>query len=191
KYILVLDSDNKLAPGFVDKALAVMERQPQVGVVYGDMQYFGKQDTYKKVPMYDKLRILSGNYIDACTLIRAKVFEEVGTYDIQRVVGAYTDWELWIRIGKSSWEFHYTDSLAFFYRISENSMIDAIKDNYEKHLSAFNYIVNKHFDSYSYLIHEFSPIREKMKALEQENYRLKSIRKNPFTAWRRLLDIWK
>jgi glycosyltransferase involved in cell wall biosynthesis len=43
-YILPLDSDNQLMKDFTQEAIAVFEKNQDVGVVYGDAEYFGDKN---------------------------------------------------------------------------------------------------------------------------------------------------
>ena len=40
EYILPLDADDRLRSGWIDSAIAILDSNPQVGVVYGDAQCF-------------------------------------------------------------------------------------------------------------------------------------------------------
>ncbi len=183
EFILILDSDNKISKDFISNSLPVFDADPLVGVVYGNKEYFGNRIGYQEVLGFDLLRILSGNYIDACSIIRKQVFD-VGLYDPDRRLSAYSDWDLWIRVGKSKWGFHHLQQLTFYYRVESNSMTGGMKDDYGKHLEVFKYLVNKHFDSYAYIIHEFAPLRDQVKKLERNHASILSFFIAPLRTFR-------
>lgn len=167
-YILLLDSDNKIAKNFIELGIKILSNLPEIGVVYGDVEYFGDKNGFEKIPEFDLLKILCGNYIDACSIVRKEVFFELGFYDTNREIMAYTDWDFWIRVGKSKWKFHHLNELTFYYRVSQNSMISEFQKEKGMQINAFRYIVNKHFDSYFYILEEFGNIRNKLKILEHK-----------------------
>ncbi|WP_242057011.1 glycosyltransferase, partial [Planktothrix sp. FACHB-1355] len=41
RYILPLDSDNKIRPEYITKSMEILDKYPEVGVVYGDAEFFG------------------------------------------------------------------------------------------------------------------------------------------------------
>ncbi len=48
KYILPLDSDNKLNENYFTKAVKVLENNETIDVVYGDSIFFGEENCYRK-----------------------------------------------------------------------------------------------------------------------------------------------
>lgn len=145
-YILPLDSDNKVKPAYTEKAIPILEQQPEVGVVYGNAQYFGEKEGFWKVGPFNKYKMLNHNYIDACAIIRKEVFDELGLYDTNMPYQGHEDWEFWLRVIKSKFLFYYIKEMAFDYRVTENSMIRSFSK--EMVLKNENYIVKKHSDLY-------------------------------------------
>src|SRR6266540_5603640 len=48
KYILPLDSDNKLHENYLTKAVEILENDDSIDVVYGDCLFFGEKNSYMK-----------------------------------------------------------------------------------------------------------------------------------------------
>ena len=145
-YILPLDSDNLIRPYFFKKALNFFEQNDDLGVIYGNSQYFGERNITKKVGDFDKFKLLYQNYIDACALIKKKVFDNVGLYDTNLPFQGHEDWEFWIRVMVSKHEFFYLNETTFDYRVTKTSMIKSFNNNM---LSAnFTYVRKKHFQEY-------------------------------------------
>ena len=87
EYLFFLDSDNKARKGYIDKGIEVLKANNDVGVVYGKPFFFGenaKPRFYTKAFDFDCL--LFDNYIDTCTVIRRKVWDDVGGFDEARVL---------------------------------------------------------------------------------------------------------
>lgn len=145
-YILPLDSDNQLMEDFVQEAITVFEKNQEVGVVYGDAEYFGERTGFWKVAEYDFKKILAGNYIDACAIFRKKFWVEAGGYDENMPHQGHEDWEFWIALGSLNVKFYHLNKITFKYYVSKNSMIRSF--NNEMILLNQNYIVKKYSNQY-------------------------------------------
>jgi len=149
KLILPLDADNRLSPGFIESAIAVFNRDPQLGVVYGNRRLFGLVDLDLPVADFDLQRIAWRNYIDACAMFRRELWEDVAGYD--ESLWALEDWEFWIHAGKRGWRFQHLPQTALEYRVRPNSILARI--NTRSHYRKLKRIVMaKHFDLYSSLV---------------------------------------
>ena len=120
RFILPLDADNKLVPGFIERALRAFDDDPGLGVVYGDRRLFGAASGVVVVPDFDPLDNLNGNEIDACAVYRREVWEDVGGYDEQ--LRCLEDWEFWVHAGKRGWRFWHLSGVAFEYRVRPGSL---------------------------------------------------------------------
>lgn len=144
RYLLPLDSDNRLAPGSIAAALRVLDAEPQVGVVYGDRLDFGLRSGCAKVPRFDLARLLWWNFIDACAVYRREIWEACGGYDARSTV--LEDWEFWIAAAKRGWRFHRLPQVTVEYRVRPNSMLAGAR--LERLSSAWDYIRSKHRELY-------------------------------------------
>ncbi len=149
KLILPLDADNRLSPGFIENALAAFNRDPQLGVVYGNRRLFGLVDCDLPVAEFHLHRIAWRNYIDACAMFRRELWEDVDGYD--ESLWALEDWEFWIHAGKKGWRFQHLPQIALEYRVRPNSLLARV--NTRSHYRKLNRLVmTKHFDLYSSLV---------------------------------------
>ncbi|HXO20184.1 MAG TPA: glycosyltransferase, partial [Thermoanaerobaculia bacterium] len=144
-YVVPLDADNRLRPGFVAPALAILEADPQMGVVYSDRHEFGLRNGTVDVPPFDLDSLLLANSIDACAVLRKEMWSACGGYDPQ--APAWEDWELWIAGAERGWRFHHLPVAGFDYRVRPGSMISAMDGDLRRRLS--EYIIAKHLDLYS------------------------------------------
>lgn len=76
KYILPVDSDNKIRPKYIITGIEILDQFPPVGVVYGDKELFGDRTGIWQVPDFDPIRLLQGNYIDACAVFRKTLWQD-------------------------------------------------------------------------------------------------------------------
>lgn len=149
EYILFLDSDNRVRKGYFEQAVSVFQKNPNVGVVYAMPFFFGDDFTSRFNPKsYSFDSLLAGNYIDACSFVRRIAFMEVGGFDENRALKISEDWDLWLRIGLSQWQFFFLNEVLFDYRIRGDSMIGTSASGSKE--ETFRYLGLK----YGYLIHE-------------------------------------
>ena len=126
RYLLPLDADNRLRPGFPAAAVAVLDGAPEVGVVYGDRQEFGCRSGRIAVPEFDLDRLLRANFIDACSVLRREVWEQCGGYDGTMPAMGWEDWDLWIGAAERGWRFHRLPEVTFDYRVRPGSMASGL-----------------------------------------------------------------
>ncbi len=122
RYLLPLDADNRLRPGFPAAAVAVLDAEPEVGVVYGDREDFGCRAGRVTVPEFDLDGLLRANSIDACAAFRREVWEQCGGYDSTMPAMGWEDWDLWIGAAERGWRFHRLPEVTFEYRVRPGSM---------------------------------------------------------------------
>jgi glycosyltransferase involved in cell wall biosynthesis len=123
EYILPLDADNRVRPGYFEHGVRMLGANPKIGVVYGDAEYIGERSGRWRVGPFDRDRLLSWNYVDACAVYRRAVWEQSGGYDGAMPVQGFEDWDLWLSALERGWEFAYVPEVLFDYRVSEESMI--------------------------------------------------------------------
>lgn len=140
-YLLPLDADNRLLPGFAAEAVALLEAEPAAGVVYGDRREFGARSGDVPVPELDLPRMLWSNYIDACAVVRRAVWSDNGGYDI--TFTDWEDWDFWLGAAERGWQFLHLPRPAFEYRIRPDSLHQRFlrRDDYP---SALRRLYDKH-----------------------------------------------
>lgn len=149
KFILPLDADNRIYPDYITKSLEVFEKYDDIAVVYGNANYIGEKTGILKPGPFNLQRLMLGNYIDACAVIKKTVIEEVGFYDNMRIMG-YEDWDLWLRIGFKDYKFYYVDEVLFDYRVINNSMMRSLNADVKRQNEIEQYFIEKYKDKLSY-----------------------------------------
>ncbi|MBL0036644.1 MAG: glycosyltransferase [Flavobacteriales bacterium] len=122
-YIISLDADNRIHPAFIERSISVLDREPEVGVVYGDAVYFEGRTGPWKVGAFDFTRLVQSNYIDACACYRRSIWERVGGYDEHMPHMGWEDWDFWLRCSVAGVQFRYVEEAFFDYRVRAGSMI--------------------------------------------------------------------
>ncbi|MEM8994409.1 MAG: glycosyltransferase [Acidobacteriota bacterium] len=120
-YILPLDADNRLRPGFIEPAIEALDAGPELGAVYGEPWEFGLREGRRSVGELDIEELLESNRIDACALVRKATWWDVGGYD--EALPAWEDWDFWIRLATRGWGARRLDLIAFDYRVRPNSLV--------------------------------------------------------------------
>ncbi|MBD0363308.1 MAG: glycosyltransferase, partial [Coleofasciculus sp. C3-bin4] len=141
RYILPLDADNKIRPGYITKGIKILDKFPEVGVVYGNSEFFDEKTGIAALPDLDLKILLRENYIDTCAVVRKIVWENCGGYDLN-ILG-HEDWEFWLHAVKKGWKFYHIPEVMFDYRVRLNSRASfgRLPENRRK---IIQYICNKH-----------------------------------------------
>ncbi|TGD82993.1 glycosyltransferase [Hymenobacter wooponensis] len=158
KYILPLDSDNRLHANYLTKAVAILDDDSSIDVVYGNSVFFGENDGVRNVGNnyvgeFDFNRMVDCNYIDACAIYKKSMWEKAGGYDGNMPAMGHEDWELWVNMFLLGGRFYFLDELCFYYRVTIGSMLVTNVDN--KHELNKEYIYKKHsYKIVSHLLHD-------------------------------------
>ena len=141
KYILPLDADNRLRPGYIDQGIRLLDSNPHIGVVYGDAEYIGTRQGRWRVGEFDLDRLMEANYIDACAAYRRSIWEQNGGYDASMPVQGAEDWDFWLSTLEHGWRFAYVPEILFDYRVADQSMLTRLRA-FENELEKF--LARKH-----------------------------------------------
>jgi GT2 family glycosyltransferase len=147
RFILPLDADNRLRQGFLERALRVLEEDPEIGVVYSDRWDFGLRTGAVAVPDFDLDRLLRGNFIDACAVLRREALEACGGFDSAMPARGWEDWDLWISLAERGWRFHHLPETGFEYRVLHGSLSENCSRE-EVGRALQSYVIAKHRDLY-------------------------------------------
>lgn len=150
-FLLFLDSDNKIHPEYLGKAIRVLEESPSIALVYTKPIFFnenGIAESRFKVRDFSFDALLAGNYIDMCSLARKEAFLKVGGFNESEKLSFGEDWDLWIKIFQSNWEIKFLDEFFFYYRTREDSIMAQIDSS--KRAQTLSYFGSEH----GYIIHQ-------------------------------------
>jgi glycosyltransferase involved in cell wall biosynthesis len=175
-YIVSLDSDDKIGNNSIFESIEAMKHDLEIGVVYGNLQFFGE---LAKIQIQEDFIIekqLLWNQLAVCCLIRKSVFDDVGLYDEQLSKLGLEDWEFWIRVGLSNWKFKKIEAVHFFIRVVSTSRTFEVANTNQNKIK--DYVYRKHAKS---LIKEYEKKYYAFKMLkESPDYRLGKFILSPY-----------
>lgn len=123
KYILPLDADDRIHPQFIAKAVEVLERREEVGIVGCNVEFFGDRSGRYFLPPFRFPGILLRNAFVCSSVFRRSDWAAVGGYRRNMVFGG-EDWDFWISIVELGREAVRLDEVLFYYRKHGFSMLD-------------------------------------------------------------------
>lgn len=146
RYILPLDADDRIEPKYLEQAVAVLEQQPGVGIVYCRARLFGAVESEWLLPEYSLERMLLDNVIFCSALFRRSDWEAVGGYDPGMIHG-WEDYDFWLAIIERGGGVVRLPEILFCYRVASDSMVRS-KEKWQK-VEMFRRIYNRHQQLFS------------------------------------------
>jgi hypothetical protein len=130
-YLLLLSADDFLLPGAIERAVAVLDRQPEVGLVLGAWLLYRAGDALEGAPpgnggatLLDPVAFIDclaveNSVATATAVVRTSVQRELGGYLLDLPHSG--DLEMWLRFALHS-RIAYVDKLQAAYRRHEGNM---------------------------------------------------------------------
>ena len=148
KYILPVDSDNMLTPEYIEEALNIFNNNPEISIVYADYFLFGDQKGIRKAGKFNLQRLMLGNFIENCSMMKKELINAIGGYDPFPTIVGHEDWELFLRAAFNGYKFFYLEKPLFYYRVLPNSQIKRLNANKIKGNTNADYFIKKHVSFY-------------------------------------------
>ncbi|MBC8018618.1 MAG: glycosyltransferase family 2 protein, partial [Verrucomicrobia bacterium] len=142
-YILPLDADDMIAPDYLEKAVAILDAKPQVGVVYCDQQMFGAGKGPCVFPAYDPVTLLFENLILSCALYRKSDWQKVGGYSSKFVYG-WEDWDFWVSMSQLNKEVSKIPEILYYYRVRGDSRDHSMRLHHKIAMMSLLVLRHKH-----------------------------------------------
>ncbi|MBW8311774.1 MAG: glycosyltransferase [Rhizobium sp.] len=120
EFILPLDADDRFDPTYAAKALAEMQRDPALGIVYCDAMKFGAETGIWRLPAFSLREMAVDNVVFCSSLFRKADWAAVGGYR-ESLRHGMEDYEFWLRILSLGRGVAKIPEPLFFYRIQERS----------------------------------------------------------------------
>jgi glycosyltransferase involved in cell wall biosynthesis len=151
KYILPLDGDDKIGTQYIELAQKEFEKNPKLKLVYCKAEFFDAKNDPWDLPKYDYESLLFANHIFCSGIFKKEDYLETGGYDTLMKFG-YEDWEFWIQLLKKGDDVVQLDSVQFYYRQRETSMLKSLQESKTKQNQMEGYIFHKHRDLYAQIL---------------------------------------
>jgi glycosyltransferase involved in cell wall biosynthesis len=148
KYVLPLDADDKIHPQYIEKGVAVLEDQPNVGVVYCQAEYFGMRKGKWDLPSYSIEQMVFDNIIFVTALFRREDWEAVGGFD-ESMANGLEDYDFWLSLLEAGRDVVQLPEVLFFYRIKSNSRTNRFVSEAEAMKETYQQIYRNHPKFYS------------------------------------------
>lgn len=136
--IYMLDADNRLRPHAMANAMAALERHPEAGWIYPNIDMFGMQWESDYGGDYSLLIHTVINTCEAGSLIRRDVFD-AGVYFDTSFKSGFEDWDFFLTAAEAGFRGRNIENFGFLYRKRPESMLadserdsDAIRDEMRK-----------------------------------------------------------
>jgi glycosyltransferase involved in cell wall biosynthesis len=143
-YWLVLDADDRLAPGALAALRAPLAADPRVGYAFGYMRFFGALSGVVRFPDFDPYRLLFRHTVGLTALARTELLRATGGYDPAFV--HYEDWELWVHALAHGYEGRSVDAVTLEYRRHAGTKFASDRRNYR---AAWRALRRKHSALYA------------------------------------------
>lgn len=140
-YLLPLDADDRIAPGFITACLGALQGSPRAGFAYTHVHRFGLVDEVFVVPPFDAhTEVHEDNIVPVCALIRRAAWEQVGGY-AETMLHGYEDWDFWVGCIEKGWSGIRIPEPLFDYRIKETGASHTAN---ERRMALIAQIVRQH-----------------------------------------------
>lgn len=148
EYVAFLDDDDEFMPEKLEKQMAVMQSDPQIGLVYTGVHiiYVNEDIAYSSIPKASgdlSKEILLDNIIGTTSTVMARkdVLLKAGMFDVK--LRALQDFDLWIRVCQLCKIGHVPEEMINYYNYTGTKQVSALTDKY---IESFAYINNKYKD---------------------------------------------
>lgn len=147
KYILPVDSDDRIDSTYVEKAVAILESNLNVGVVYCYADLFGEQSGRWNLPDYSFRTMLLDNIVFVTSMFYKEDWEKVGGFSTTMDSGM-EDYDFWLSILALDKEIYQIPEVLFHYRIKKVSRTTQFQDNSLQVQDIYKRIYYNHKDFY-------------------------------------------
>jgi glycosyltransferase involved in cell wall biosynthesis len=135
RYAIVVDADDRLAPGALDALRGPLDADPDLGFTYGSMRFFGAWNGLLTFPEYSPYRLLHRHTIGLSALMRREVIADTGGFD--PAFEEFEDWELWLNALAHGWRGRQVEAVTLEYRRhAETSKLAGDRRRYRRHYAA-------------------------------------------------------
>lgn len=148
KYILPVDSDDKIESTYVEKAVKILEQNENIGVVYCYGDLFGEQSGRWQLPDYSFKTMLLDNIVFVTAMFYKSDWEKVGGFNTKMKAGM-EDYDFWLSLLEIGREIYQIPEVLFHYRIKPVSRTTKFQDDCASKQETYRQIYFNHPVLYS------------------------------------------
>ncbi len=174
-YILPVDSDDRINSIYPQKIIDILNKDPNIGIVYGGAELFGDSQGKWNLEKFSPERMVLENCIYATAGFRRQDWETVGGYDEDLIYGQ-EDWDFWLKILSLGRSVNYIEETMFYYRIRPNSRSVTFRSKKDHVIWTYSRVCE---NNSRYMANQVNAIYHRRIQLEYEN--------NTFTSATRAL----
>jgi glycosyltransferase involved in cell wall biosynthesis len=128
-YVQPLDADDMLAPGALERLANVLDRNPKVGLAWGDHETFGEVGfRQRRAATLDPWAITHLNQLTE-GLIRREALLDAGGWEL--AIG-YEDWDFYMGLAENGWAGQRINVVTYLYRISSSRMLGGARLHHDR-----------------------------------------------------------
>lgn len=146
KYLIFLDSDDKIAPVYIEKCCEVAEKDKNIVAVYSKADFFDAKNEPWMLPEFKLPDFLYRNCIYISALIRKSEFDKVSGFD--ESLTQFEDWDLYISLIKNGSKVYRLPETLFYYRQREDLSSVTNTASAKKTSDNMFKMYSKHYDFY-------------------------------------------
>ena len=146
-YILPLDADDLIEPTYIEKAVGILQKKQEVGIVYCEADFIGAGVGKWKLPPFTIERMLMDNIIFVSALFRKTDWEAVGGFCTELEYGV-EDYDFFLSLIERGTEVEKIPETLFHCRIKSKSRTSAFMEDREKIKSTYEKIYYRHHALY-------------------------------------------
>lgn len=181
KYILPLDSDDKISKDYTREAIEILEKDPAIKLVFCRAQLFGGDNQeWELLPYTYENLLFVRNCIYCSAIYKREDYNKTIGYNVNMIYG-WEDYDFWISLLNKDDKVVKLDKIHFFYRTKDVSMRTLITKEKEDYLRL--QIFKNHQELYLQYINPITQFRELKESKLIENslqYRIGGYALAPF-----------
>lgn len=129
EYILPLDADDTIDAEYISRAVDVIRKKPETGIVYCHADLFGAASGLWELPDYSLRTELLDNCIFVTALFRKEDWKQAGGF-CEDLKAGMEDYDFWLSLMEMGREVYQLPEVYFHYRIKKTSRTTRFQDNY-------------------------------------------------------------
>ena len=158
KYILPLDSDDKISKDYTKEAIELLEKDPAIKLVFCRAQLFGgDNEEWELLPYTYENLLFVRNCIYCSAVYKREDYNKTVGYNVNMIYG-WEDYDFWISLLNKDDKVVKLDKIHFFYRTKDVSMRTLITKEKEDYLRL--QIFKNHQELYLQYINPITQFRE-------------------------------